>query len=237
MAIRSETELYQPIKTFFEQRGYVVRGEVGHCDLVAVRGEEEPVIVELKKKFNLPLLVQGLDRLVHTRQVYLAVEQTKKERAPHGLRWSDITRVCRSLGLGLITVRFYKTRKPAVDLLCDPVHYPTQPNKKQAARLVNEFKERSGDYNTGGSSRKKLVTAYREKALHCAYLLQQQGSLSPRQLREMTGSPKVSTILQQNFYHWFERVTRGIYQLTAKGAEALEEYSYVIQDKFSQEAP
>ena len=62
MPIQTETELYAPIKQYFEQRGYTVRAEMKHCDLVAIRGDEPPIIVELKKSFNIPLLVQGIDR-------------------------------------------------------------------------------------------------------------------------------------------------------------------------------
>ncbi|MFK8016451.1 MAG: hypothetical protein AB8G17_13545, partial [Gammaproteobacteria bacterium] len=43
-----ETDLYAPVKTLLEQQGYTVKGEIGKCDVVAVRGEEPPVIVELK---------------------------------------------------------------------------------------------------------------------------------------------------------------------------------------------
>ena len=43
-----EAELYGPVKAFLEDRGYEVKGEIGPCDLVAVRGDEAPVIVELK---------------------------------------------------------------------------------------------------------------------------------------------------------------------------------------------
>ena len=66
VAVRHETELYAPVRAFFEARGYEVKSEVLHCDLVAVRrgegGEEETVIVELKRAFNLELLLQGIER-------------------------------------------------------------------------------------------------------------------------------------------------------------------------------
>ena len=43
-----ETDLYPPIKCFLEGQGYEVKGEVGDCDVVAVRDGDEPVLVELK---------------------------------------------------------------------------------------------------------------------------------------------------------------------------------------------
>lgn len=232
MAIRSETELYEPVKRYLESLGYEVRGEVNRCDLVAVREDEQPVIVELKKTFNIPLLIQGIDRLTHSGNVYLAVEQPETGRAPHSLRWSDLTRLCRCIGLGLMTVRFYKTRKPAVQVLCDPDACTPKPSKVKTARLMYEFRERSGDYNVGGSSKRKLVTAYREKALEIAYMLKTHGSLSPKKLKELTENPKTAQLLRRNVYRWFERAERGIYRLTPLGEQELEQYSYVWKDKF-----
>ena len=62
-----EAALYAPVKAFLQRQGYVVRGEVRGCDLVARRGNEEPVIVELKLRFTLSLLLQGIDRLALSR--------------------------------------------------------------------------------------------------------------------------------------------------------------------------
>jgi hypothetical protein len=235
VAIQSETELYAPIKHYFEQRGYEVRGEVKHCDLVAIRGEEPPVIVELKRSFTIPLLVQGMDRLKLSDQVYVAFELPNKGRAPHRLQWEDLRKLCRTLGLGIITVQFFKRKQPVVDLVCEPTPYVPRPNKRAAAKVVQEFKERSGDYNVGGSTQQKLMTAYKEKALHCAYLLQQHGALSPRQLRELTGNKTVSSLLQKNFYRWFARKSRGIYEITPLGQQAVAEYAHVLSAKV--EAP
>lgn len=235
MAIRNETELYGPVKRYMEALGYEVRGEVHHCDLVALRGEEPPVIVELKKTFNIPLLVQGIDRLSQADRVYVAVEMPETGRAPHGLKWSDLSKLCRRLGLGLITVRFYKTRKPKVEVVCDPEPYTPRKSKLKSSRLIHEFRERSGDYNVGGSTQRKLVTAYREKALAMAIMLKRHGSLSPKQLRDLTDNPKAAALLQKNYYRWFEREGRGIYRLTPLGEQALEQYSHVVQAKFSPE--
>lgn len=236
MAIQSETELYLPVKFFLEGLGYTVKSEVHSCDIVAVRSDgEDPVIVELKRTFNLPLVFQGIKRLKTSKSIYLAVEHTKKKRgAP---RWCDFVQLCRMLGLGLITVKYYKTRKPAVEVLCEPCETDSlapKPAKRRTSRLLYEFHERSGDYNVGGSTKTKLVTAYREQSLHCAYLLKQQGNLSPKELRNMTGNAKVSSILQKNFYGWYKRVERGIYELTPSGEQSLETFSAVIDAKLSE---
>ncbi|MNR47610.1 hypothetical protein D3C85_1667330 [compost metagenome] len=101
-------------------------------------------------------------------------------------------------------------------------------NKRASGKLITEFHERSGDYNVGGSSQQKLMTAYREKSLHCAHLMQQHGPLSPRKLRELTNNMNVSSLLQQNYYRWFVRQSRGIYHLTPIGEKALQDYAHVV---------
>ena len=37
-----ETSLYRPVKVFFEALGFVVKGEVGGCDLLALKGDNLP---------------------------------------------------------------------------------------------------------------------------------------------------------------------------------------------------
>ena len=101
----SEVDLYQPVKDFLTAQGYVVRGEVRGCDLVAVRGEEKPVIVELKLRFNLALVLQGIERLALTDTVYLAVpRRVGKRRESVSPDDGIVRKLCRMLGLGLMTV-------------------------------------------------------------------------------------------------------------------------------------
>ena len=38
----AEADLYAPIKAFLEAQGYRVKGEIGRCDVLAVRGDEGP---------------------------------------------------------------------------------------------------------------------------------------------------------------------------------------------------
>lgn len=231
MPIKTETELYGPVKLYLEQLGYEVRGEVNHCDVVALCGDQPPVIVELKKTFSIPLLIQGIDRLRKSDCVYVAFEKKEHGRAPHQLKWSDVRRLCQMLGLGIMTVRFYKRKPPLVEVLCHPEPYSPRKNSRQALRLISEFRERSGDYNVGGSNKRKVVTAYREQALLCAYYLKLEGPLSPKQLKERTGYGKIPGMLQRNVYLWFRRISRGLYGLTAEGDKALQEYAFVIEKR------
>ena len=68
-----ETDLYEPIKALLESQGYAVKAEVGPADVVAVRDDEPPVIVELKTAFSLSLLHQAIERQAITDSVYVAV--------------------------------------------------------------------------------------------------------------------------------------------------------------------
>src|SRR4029434_6958530 len=77
----AETDLYPAVKAFLEAQGYDVKAEVRGCDVVGTRGDEPPVIVELKLSFGLPLVLQGVDRLALTERVYLAVSRSRGRRA------------------------------------------------------------------------------------------------------------------------------------------------------------
>ncbi|GAB6988402.1 DUF2161 domain-containing phosphodiesterase [Paenibacillus pini] len=234
MSVRHETELYDPLKFFFEQRGYEIKGEVRHCDLVGIiADEEEPLIVEMKKTFNLSLLLQGMERLKISNHVYLAVERSRAKRGAVNQRWGEIATLCSKLGLGLMTVTFYKSKKPFVEVICEPGS-PLQAQRKlksRKTRLLNEFRERSGDYNVGGSTRAKLMTAYREKALRVALALSGSSTAgaSPAALRDVSGIGSTASILQKNYYGWFERIARGRYNLTREGIAALEQYSSILE--------
>lgn len=236
VAVKQEAELYEPIKAYYEQRGYVVRSEVLHCDLVAVRPSEdetvdETVIVEMKKTFNLALLLQGIERLRISDRVVLAVERNRKKSGAHNQRFGDLAELCRMLGLGLMTVTMFKTKPPRVEMLCEPGEPPlrgARPARK--ARLLNEFRERSGDYNVGGSAKRKLVTVYRERALRCAWALAAYGPLSPSQVAAHIDYPKAGPMLRNNYYGWFERIGRGLYRLRPAGEAALKEYADVLSE-------
>jgi hypothetical protein len=69
-----ETSLYRPVKVFLEGLGFVVKGEVRDCDLVALKGDNLPAIVicELKLTFNLELILQGVDQATASDEVWLA---------------------------------------------------------------------------------------------------------------------------------------------------------------------
>ncbi|MGL4811915.1 MAG: DUF2161 domain-containing phosphodiesterase [Beijerinckiaceae bacterium] len=213
----AETDLYPPIKRFLEAQGYAVKGEVGRCDVVAVRGDEAPVIVELKAAFSLKLLLQGIDRQAMSDAVYLAIP------APAYKAGKDIHALCKRLGLGLVTVH-----RGAAQAELDPAPYQPRKNKRRTALLLKEFAHRHGDPNCGGSTRQPLVTAYRQDALRCARLLASDGAAKVADIRIRTQVPRAAAILQNDVYGWFFRAERGVYGLTDKGKAALTTYGGVV---------
>src|SRR5207302_2492848 len=156
---------------FLERLGYEVKGEVRGCDLVARRGDEPPVIVELKLRFNLGLVLQGVDRLALSERVYVAVPRPSARaggRRFGGIRPETpaVRRLCRRLGLGLIVVV-----GDTVAVIEEPVPYRPRPAHQRAARLIAEFERREGDMNVGGAARTPIITAYRQDALRIARVL------------------------------------------------------------------
>jgi hypothetical protein len=71
-----ETDLYLPVKNLLEGQGYEVKGEIGAADVVGVRGDEDPVVVELKTSFSLSLFHQAIERQAITDTVYIAVPRS-----------------------------------------------------------------------------------------------------------------------------------------------------------------
>ncbi len=225
-----ETDLYPPIKQFLEGQGYAVKAEVRNCDVVAVRGDEPPVVVELKTAFSLPLILQGIDRQAMTDAVYIAMPLPSAKRTSlWGRHRRGILKLCRQLGLGLMTVKFHKKRDPSVEVHVDPAPYTPRKNAKRATMLLKEFEHRVGDPNAGGSTRRPVVTAYRQDALRCAKYLDGREFAKLAEIREQADVDRASGILQRDVYGWFERVDRGLYCLSPKGRAALDDFSDVVQ--------
>lgn len=224
MSIEHENLLYPPIKAFFSELGYTVRGEVNGCDVVAMR-DDELIVVELKRTFNLELVFQAISRQRLTDFVYVGIEAPRRRR---NSRWRNITALCKRLGLGLITVSFVQ-RNPRVTVEFDPGLFTLRRQHVKRAKLVTEFERRSGDYNVGGSNRQPVVTVYREEALLIAAHLSSHGACRARDVQAATGVEKARDILYRNVYGWFERVSYGVYDLTTTGQEALGQFKAVVQ--------
>ncbi|MBI6628836.1 DUF2161 domain-containing phosphodiesterase [Pontibaca salina] len=210
-----EQDLYAPVKMLLEGQGYTVKGEVGSADIVARRGDEPPVIVELKLRFSLALFHQAVARLAITDVVYIAVCRPGGRTARRTLR--DNLALCRRLGLGLITL----SADGRAEVQCDPGPYAPRKSNPRRARLLREFERLKGDPNTGGSTRRGIVTVYRQDALACAVHLAQNGASKGADVARATGVARATRIMSDNHYGWFQRVRTGIYDLTKSGQTGL----------------
>jgi hypothetical protein len=212
-----ETALYLPVKRFLENLGFTVKGEVGGCDLVALSGDEPPILVigELKLSFNLELLLQAVDRAGACDEVWVAAKMSVRGKG----RESDARyrNLCRRLGFGMLAV----TSTGDVEVIVKPPTTGPRRNPKKRARLIAEHRRRIGDPALGGSTRAPIMTAYRQQALACASAL----SRGPRRVRDLKPEiPDAPKILLHNVYGWFDRAERGIYVLTDAGHAALKRW-------------
>jgi hypothetical protein len=191
----------------------VVKGEICSCDVVAVRDGEPPLVVitELKLSFTLELVLQAVDRLRAADQVYLAVEGSRRGRDQN----SRVYRLCRLIGVGLLTVDVIRGTVTAV---VEPLPYRPRANLPLRRRLLKEHAGRRGDPTSGGSTRQPIMTAYRQRAVACAEALQ-AGPLRPRDLKPLADD--AGAILRRNVYGWFDRVRPGLYRLSEIGAGSL----------------
>jgi hypothetical protein len=224
----TEIDLYEPVKAFLEAQGYVVKGEIHDCDVVGHRAGEPLVIVELKLRFNLALVLQGVNRLALTDLVYLAVPRAVKSRRDSvSADDREVQRLCRLIGFGLLTVNAAAPAGRAVEVVLDPAPYRPRKNKTRAALLLGEHQRRRGDPNRGGGRGVPIVTAYRQEALRCVQLLD-GGPLSIKTLRATGLVPHVAGILQRDVYGWFQREGRGVYSVSENGRRALATFAHAL---------
>lgn len=219
-----EVDLYRPIKEYFMLQGYDVYGEVKECDVAAVK-EEELILIELKLTLNIDLLVQAAKRQRLTNQVYVAIPKPKLSF--RSKKWKDLCHLVRRMELGLIIVSFLDD-----DAHVEIVFHPSSFDRKRSMQrskikrraMFAEMEGRLADFNTGGSRQTKIMTAYKENCIHIACCLLHSGPLSPKSLRKMGTGERTLTILNKNYYGWFERIRRGIYMINDKGKSELQTY-------------
>lgn len=225
-----EVDLYEPIQKYFKRKGYDVYGEVKDCD-IAVTKDDLLLIVELKLNLTVDLLIQATKRQRVSEHVYIAVPKPKKFN-PRSKKWRDTCHLLRRLELGLILVSFSGQRK-RVEIVIEPTpfHRPISTGKAKYLRqaMIKEMNGRSGDYNIGGSSRKQIMTAYRESCIQIASYIELKGELSPKALIQMGTGKKTQSILSKNYYGWFVRIKRGVYALSDKGKQDIKEYPDLIE--------
>ena len=181
----------------FQALGYEVKGEVGVADVVALRGTEPPLIIELKLGFSLTLFHQAVERLKVVDDVYIAVVRPEGKAGYKRLK-ANIT-LCRRLGIGLLTLRL---RDQFIELHCVPGPYAPRKSVKKIKSMVKAFERLDGDPNNGGATRQGLVTGYRQDALKCAAYLLNAGAKKGAVVSKSTGVHSATTLMRNNDYGW-----------------------------------
>jgi hypothetical protein len=216
-----EAELYPPLKEFFTQQGYDVKGEIQNCDVIAIQEGMPIIVIELKLSLNLTILLQAVDRLSTSDTIYIGVPKgipiLKKQR-------KRIVKLMRMLGIGLIAID-PRAKIGNVDILCNPSEYKPRQSKQKTAKILKEFNARIGDPNSGGSSMQGgIMTAYRQKAIAIADYLNQNGETKASIIAKALTEPKTRDILYQNVYGWFQRFGKGRYALSKNGETAIQDW-------------
>lgn len=216
--IKKETELYLPVKKWFESAGFTVHAEVKNCDLTAIKNSEL-IIAEFKRGLTIELLLQGVSRQKSAEKVYIVIQKPSVKYR----KLQDILYILKKLDLGLLLVDFEDAENAVVEEILAP-GLSFRVNKKSRTRrmIFKESTLRATDGNCGGCSQKKLLTLYRERSVFIACCLEKFGELSPEDLRKLGSSKrKTGTILNKNYYGWFTRIKRGRYCLSDEGKKAL----------------
>ena len=220
----AEIDLYLPIKKLLKTQNYEVKSEIGSADVMAVRGNEAPLIIELKTTFSLALFHQAIERQTITDFVYIAVPRGSGKPFIKALKSNKS--LCRRLGLGLITIRM---KDKFTEIHLDPAPYKPRQSKIKQQRLLREFANRVGDPNKGGSTKTTLITAYRQDALKCLSHLSLNGPTKASFVAKAVNVERARNIMAHNHYSWFERMGKGVYTITSKGAEATKDYAKEIK--------
>jgi hypothetical protein len=216
-----ESDLYLPLKRFLETQNYEVKGEIHDCDVVAIRGQEAPVVVELKRSLNLDVVVQAVERLSLTPKVYIAVPQ---QCHAMNTRRRQVIKLLRMLGLGLVVIDTQNEHR-SVEVRLDPGEYRPRKSKPRQDRLLGEFTRRVGDPNLGGTDRRRgIMTVYRQRALAIARFLQQQPPAKASHVAATLRDPKARDLLYRDVYGWFERVSLGTYALSPRGQQEIQRW-------------
>lgn len=219
-----EADLFEPVKEHLETLGYKVNGEIHSCDLVAQK-DEELLVVELKKQLNLEVILQAVERQKISETVYIAVLKPEKFRKD-----SKLKRIChmlRRLEIGLMFVSLKKLpgTVEVVQLAEAFDRNKSRSQNKRKRNLVESEFSRRQTKTTGGVTRTKVMTAFREASISVANEIERLGESKCKDLVHLgLDNKKVQTILYKNYYGWFKRTGQGIYNVSDQWHKEKDQY-------------
>lgn len=210
--IKTEKELYLPVKLYFEKLGFSVDGEVKNCDLLAIKNDVV-VVAELKKTFNISLVYQLIERKSITPYVYAVIIRPKNFRSK---RTKQMLKLVKILGVGLLVV---SETSGVIEEIIKPniVQNDIKINTKKRKKVSDEFDKRTYKENIGGVNRKKVLTAYRENSIAALCIADKYGIIETRKIKD-----NIKKTVQSNYYGWFYRIKTGVYGITEIGMKYLD---------------
>jgi hypothetical protein len=213
-----ETDLYSPVRALLTVLGFTVRGEVKGCDIAAVK-DNTLWLIEMKLTANLKLLFQAAEKQTMTDWVFVAIPRPKKARDKH---YTQFSRLLKKLNIGLITVSL-DSEHPTAEIIRYPAGNDTK-NNAAARKIKREIAGRTVD--TQGGTQEKVNTAYREKCIKIAVLLEIHGPVNaPALIKTHRCGADTYNILRANTYGWYEKTGRGLFALSEQGRSYLHENS------------
>ena len=216
-----EADLYKPVKKYFENLGYTVNAEVKSCDVTAYKADRL-IILEMKVNFSITLLYQALDRQKICNEVFIVILKPKRRKN----NLAQVRLICQKLNLGLILV-FGTKNNMSLEVIIKPKLPARQKNNFRTRSVIQEINGRTMDNNIGGSTRQKIITAYTEKAIYIAYVLSKKGKTKASCLvKNYSCAADTRNILYNNYYGWFNRIGKGVYELSEKGIADLSQQKY-----------
>jgi hypothetical protein len=130
--------------------------------------------------------------------------------------------VLKKMEIGLITVSLDSPYRMA-EIIFMPDGKPVKHNKI-AEKVKQEIAGRS--FETAGGTQKKVNTAYRERCVRIACLLDRIGPLTSPELIKLYGCEKDAyALMHNNQYGWFRNTGKGRFALTKEGREYLDKNS------------
>ncbi len=207
-----ETDLFIPVKKLFLSQGFDVKAEVKDIDIIAYK-KDIMVGIELKTKIALKLIYQAIDRQKVLDQVYIAIPKDALYQTKSLYR--NFTHLLKRLEVGLIVVEG-ENAEVIIEATPFDRNLSRSRYKKRKSQIDKEARLRKNHKNIGGTRGKK-ITRYKELVIDIGSYLMDHEKASPKAIKEDLNIEKTASILQKNYDGYFERVERGIYQLTEKG--------------------
>ncbi|MCL2198954.1 MAG: DUF2161 family putative PD-(D/E)XK-type phosphodiesterase [Defluviitaleaceae bacterium] len=205
----SETDMYDPIKTLLTTQGFIVRGEVKGCDIAAVK-DGELWVIEMKLSANITLIYQAMERQTATPHVFIAIPRPRRTNEK---TFRALKKLLKKLEIGLITVALDSPVKHAEIISFPESTKRSRKETQKATSIKREINGRTVD-TPGGTTKTAINTAYRERCIKIACLIEKNGPLSAKKLKQMGCESDTYNILRSNNYNWFKKIAVGTYDIT-----------------------